>query len=583
MLVFISYAHENEKFKEGILTVLKPLKDSGINIWESTSLHPGSTIDEEIKGKINKADAAIILVSKASLNSDYIKNIELPLLINRRQQHGLQIFPILVDNCVWEHHNWFSRIEMCPKVDGKLLPLCELENLKRDSAYKKIAEYLVSLNDDIESGNVTMLQNINLNSASGRKEFAKELVSIYQHSPDKSMNRLVKEYLSLHKQGNKGYSKDLINKFTQFLQKFSIEIEDEIHEDIRVLFEAGLPEEPVHLKGISEITEQSLFKSGFAVLLHAIFQLEQEKHQEAISLLNAEHDYNTLNNCPYRKYILGQCLRKCNCIKEAETELQRAVEDINKSKWSCARICACNKDALLVGVHRGLGVILRKQFNYMEAERQFRLAKEAFTEDISSIVKADVCFSYGYLVYESAFKSYDNDKFHKYEIIDEQEYKDRIEKAKSLFEESCQFRDDWDAPRFRLAIVKQLLGQKENAINDYLRARPCGIENGIEGHLSAVICGIAVLLLAPQHPYSFNSKKLFNELKVIFMNNYVSFGARECHAFDVYAIASSNEINGTSLEPVYKLLCESAEWKCKNLDEQKNLMMQFIKKRSDEA
>jgi len=62
--LFISYAHEDEKYKEELEKHLKPLQRNGVvESWNAREILPGVVWENEIKTELEEADVILFLIS----------------------------------------------------------------------------------------------------------------------------------------------------------------------------------------------------------------------------------------------------------------------------------------------------------------------------------------------------------------------------------------------------------------------------------------------------------------------------------------------------------------------------------------
>src|SRR5438046_9158723 len=95
--IFISYSHQDEAWKDRLLSHLRVLERQGIaDVWETSDLRAGVDWATEIEKTINQSDIAVLLVSPSSLASDFIVTQELPALLKRRKKEGVVALSILV-------------------------------------------------------------------------------------------------------------------------------------------------------------------------------------------------------------------------------------------------------------------------------------------------------------------------------------------------------------------------------------------------------------------------------------------------------------------------------------------------------
>lgn len=105
--VFISYAHSDNEHSEPskrwlnrLHEYLQPLvMQNWIRTWSDTEIGIGEQWDKSIETQLLNANAAILLISPAFLNSKYIRNSELPALLMNAMNKGTAVIPIIVRLC----------------------------------------------------------------------------------------------------------------------------------------------------------------------------------------------------------------------------------------------------------------------------------------------------------------------------------------------------------------------------------------------------------------------------------------------------------------------------------------------------
>jgi hypothetical protein len=93
-LVVVSYSHKDAKWRDELRKFLKPhVRKTRIRIWDDTAIDAGEEWREEIKSAFGSANVAILLMSSDFLASDYISQVELPLLFDRakKKEGGLEL------------------------------------------------------------------------------------------------------------------------------------------------------------------------------------------------------------------------------------------------------------------------------------------------------------------------------------------------------------------------------------------------------------------------------------------------------------------------------------------------------------
>lgn len=99
--IFISYSKHDNDHKNTLIKHLAGLRNNMIT-WNDRDLRAGEEWDERIKQELQQADIVLYLVSHHSMATDYIQNVELPLIETRCNDGECKLVPIIVDFCLWE-------------------------------------------------------------------------------------------------------------------------------------------------------------------------------------------------------------------------------------------------------------------------------------------------------------------------------------------------------------------------------------------------------------------------------------------------------------------------------------------------
>ncbi|MCB1759777.1 MAG: TIR domain-containing protein [Gammaproteobacteria bacterium] len=142
--VFISYSHQDEQWKDRLLSRLRPLLEAErIDLWHDRRIAPGSEWYGEIQSAIERAAIAVCLISSDYLQSTFCTEFEVAPLLARRERDGLILLPLLLSPCRWESVHWLKPIQMLPG-DGKSVtadyPGCEDDAL--GEAARRIARLI---------------------------------------------------------------------------------------------------------------------------------------------------------------------------------------------------------------------------------------------------------------------------------------------------------------------------------------------------------------------------------------------------------------------------------------------------------
>jgi hypothetical protein len=143
--IFISYAHEDEEYKDEFVTMLAILKRHGIvDTWQDRCIEPGSDWFASIQKAMTECDIAILLVSADFLASDFIQETEFVRLMQLRKEKELPVIPIIVRPCLWLSDPVLSGMQALPK-DGKPIISFSQANGDRDQTWMEIGKVLEGL------------------------------------------------------------------------------------------------------------------------------------------------------------------------------------------------------------------------------------------------------------------------------------------------------------------------------------------------------------------------------------------------------------------------------------------------------
>ena len=136
--IFISYAHEDESFKDQLTQHLAGLKAGGrIAPWDDRCIDGGDDWRHEIERAIEGCDLALLLLSPAFIASDFIRGEELPRLLARRDAEGIRVVPLIVRPCGWRFEEPMQALQARP-TDGKAIVTFAEGTGERDQAWLEI-------------------------------------------------------------------------------------------------------------------------------------------------------------------------------------------------------------------------------------------------------------------------------------------------------------------------------------------------------------------------------------------------------------------------------------------------------------
>jgi hypothetical protein len=97
---------------------------------------------------MDRADIAVLLVSVDFLNSDFIREFEVPRLLERHKKGQTRIFPIIVSHCAWVTVGWLQSLQCRPEGGN---PLSDFEDSAVDQQLAKVAVEIAKLLADNEA------------------------------------------------------------------------------------------------------------------------------------------------------------------------------------------------------------------------------------------------------------------------------------------------------------------------------------------------------------------------------------------------------------------------------------------------
>lgn len=118
--VFVSYAREDKKWLDRdyrfnlIPFLMESLKKQNVVFWYDKDLRPGDEFRTNIEAEIDQAQIALLIVSQAFLNSEFIEQYEMSRIVNRAKLGQMIIVPVLVEPCDWSEYPVLADRQMVP-------------------------------------------------------------------------------------------------------------------------------------------------------------------------------------------------------------------------------------------------------------------------------------------------------------------------------------------------------------------------------------------------------------------------------------------------------------------------------------
>jgi hypothetical protein len=139
--VFVSYSHDDRAWHDRVITHLRTLDDI-LDVWSDELIRTGSNWREEILRSLEDSQAAILIVTANYLGSSFIREEEIPRLLERKSSEGVLVFPMIAEPCYWRHFDWLKEMQVLPIA---------VEQGPQPSS-REIDQKLTALTKEIEGG-----------------------------------------------------------------------------------------------------------------------------------------------------------------------------------------------------------------------------------------------------------------------------------------------------------------------------------------------------------------------------------------------------------------------------------------------
>ncbi len=138
--VFISYSHKDEQYLERLRIHLKPLEKEGIiNVWDDTKIKVGDKWKEEILKALSESAIAILIISADFMNSDFITENELPIILEKAEKEGTRILPVILSPCRFLRDRHLSQFQSLNAPDN---PVLEMPVIGQEAIWDKLSNVI---------------------------------------------------------------------------------------------------------------------------------------------------------------------------------------------------------------------------------------------------------------------------------------------------------------------------------------------------------------------------------------------------------------------------------------------------------
>ncbi|MBC7777028.1 MAG: toll/interleukin-1 receptor domain-containing protein [Phycisphaerae bacterium] len=135
MKIFISYSKHDLAHKDTLLKHLSGLRDRIIT-WHDRDILAGEDWDKSIKTALMEADVVLYLVTHHSIATEYIYQVELPLIAQRCEDKQCRLIPVIVDYCDWTELD-FAKFNALPE---KGISITDKKWVNENEAWLKVVE-----------------------------------------------------------------------------------------------------------------------------------------------------------------------------------------------------------------------------------------------------------------------------------------------------------------------------------------------------------------------------------------------------------------------------------------------------------
>jgi hypothetical protein len=139
--------------------MLDPLiTDKTINFWDDSKIEKGDKWLAEIEKQLKNADIFVVLVSDEFLKSKFVKEKEMPSMIESVEKRGVIFLWLLVTPCRWDKVEVLKSRQAAHLIKGQLKPLDSFSGSKKKMVLVEITRVI----EDAAQRIVTMRANPNI-------------------------------------------------------------------------------------------------------------------------------------------------------------------------------------------------------------------------------------------------------------------------------------------------------------------------------------------------------------------------------------------------------------------------------------
>ena len=171
--LFCSYAHKDRAFIVEFHKHLSAMQSEGlINVWWDTLIEGGQDWREEIEDHLQRANIILLFISSDFMASRFIRDVELPVALERSRTHDALVIPVILRPTDWQHAP-FAHLQALPEGGTPVASWTD-----RDAAFLNVGQ---GIRRAVIGNEVPALKPLLLNVPhrnplfTGRKEVLEEL------------------------------------------------------------------------------------------------------------------------------------------------------------------------------------------------------------------------------------------------------------------------------------------------------------------------------------------------------------------------------------------------------------------------